>query len=903
MKIIDIKVMHGPNYWSVGYHNLVVMKLDLEELEFRPTHSIDGFSERLRQLMPNLYTHECFEGHPGGFFERVKDGTCLGHVIEHMALELQTLAGMNVGFGRTIATGHKGVYHVVIAFKQEKAGLFAARTAVEIAEALIAEKAFNIQEAVAALQQIKKETFPGPSTFSILEEARKRNIPVLEISPNGLYQLGYGKKQQRIRASMSSITGCIAVDIACDKDETKFLLSDAGIPVPKGQVVHSEEEMGTAIQAIGFPVVVKPLDGHQGKGITIDIQTLEEAKEALHRAHQVSRKVIIEQYIPGEDYRFLVINYKFVAASRRKPAAITGDGRSTIRQLIQQTNADPRRGGGHENILTQITVDITTECILQHKGLTLDSILPAGEELPLKKTANLSTGGTATDITEEVHPANIQLAERIARIIGLDICGIDISAPSVNVPISSNGGAVLEVNAAPGLRMHLSPSEGKPRNVAAPIMDMLFPEGKNSRIPIVSVTGTNGKTTVTRLIAHIARSAGHTVGFTTTDGIYINGQLVQAGDNTGPLSAKTILKDPGVDFAVLECARGGLLRAGLGFDQCDVGIVANVAADHLGLGDIHTLEQMAKVKSVIAETVHPEGYAILNADDDLVYEMHSCVQSKVAYFSMHSSNPRIYAHILSGGTAAVVENGYLTIYENHTKTRIARVADIPLSYKGTAGYMIANILPAVLACRIQGFLVEQIRQALLSFIPSPEMIPGRMNIFEFKHFRFMLDYAHNAAGLTAVGEFLQNVECSAKVGIIAGVGDRRDSDITDIGRIAAGIFDQIIIRLDDDLRDRTAHEIIELLRKGIEEIDRRKPVKIIPKEAEAICYAVKHAKPGSFVVNCSEKVAEAIVEINRLLQAEKQSSGSSHHDNGQVPQAASAAKEIRHSRTKSLQQS
>lgn len=869
MKIIDIKVMRGPNYWSVRYPKLVVMKLDLEDLEFRPTNEIEGFADRIERLIPSLYNHYCSEGHPGGFFERIRTGTWMGHVIEHIGLEIQTLAGMEVGFGRTRGTGQEGIYHVVMAYEDETAGITAAKTAVAIAEALIKGEDYEIDQAIKALEQIKKDNFPGPSTDSILTEARQRQIPIIEISPNGLYQLGYGKNQRRIRASMGSTTGCIAVDIAGDKDETKHLLADAGIPVPAGSLVKNELDLENALPTIGYPVVIKPLDGHQGKGITVNIQNLEEAREAFRAAQEFSDQVIVEQCIGGLDFRFLVVNYKFVAASKRTAAAVTGDGQSTIKQLIDKINSDPKRADGHASILTFIKVDAITESILQQKGLTLDSVLPAGELLHLKRTANLSTGGTATDVTDQVHPANIRMAERIARLIGLDICGIDVTAPAVDTPLSTNKGAVLEVNAAPGLRMHLAPSEGQARNVAAPILDMLFPDVRSHRIPIVAVTGTNGKTTVTRLLSHIARTAGYYVGFTTTDGIYLDGELVEAGDNTGPISAQVVLKDPGVDFAVLECARGGLLRSGLGFDQCDIGIVTNVAADHLGLGDIHTVEQMAKVKSVIPETVNPEGYAILNADDALVYDMHTRVNCKVAYFSLDNTNPHIQAHLAAGGLAALLEEDYITIYEGGTKIQVAEAAAVPLTFSGAATYMIANILPAVLACHIQGFDLQIIQKALQTFIPSPEMTPGRLNVFDFKNFRFMVDYAHNPAGMAAVGDFLKKLDAYPKVGIISAVGDRRDEDIIQVGRISAQIFDEIIIRLDADLRNRTEDEVICLIKKGILEVQPQKPVTQIPTEAEAIKYAIHHAKNGSFIFLCSEKIPETLAIITQFLNEEK----------------------------------
>jgi cyanophycin synthetase len=838
------------------------MQLDLEELEFKPSNLIEGFAERLEQLIPSLYNHYCSEGHPGGFFERVKDGTWMGHIIEHISLEIQSLAGMDCGFGRTRSTDKEGVYHVVIAYQDEEAGLYAIQAGVRIAEALINNQSYGLEADIQALRDIRIKNFPGPSTASILEEAQRRNVPILTLSQDGLYQLGYGARQKRIRASMGSTTSCIAVDVAGDKDETKYLLEAAGIPVPKGTLISSEAELPEAIRSIEFPIVIKPLDGHQGKGITVGIKNLEEAKEAFRVAQEQSDDVIIEQCIGGYDFRLLVVNYKFVAAAWRRAAAVTGDGQSTIQQLIDLQNSDPRRGSGHENTLTQIKVDAITLSILQEKGLTPDSVLPQGEILYLKRTANLSTGGTATDITDKVHPANKRLAERIARTIGLDICGIDIAAPDLDTPLMTNKGAVLEVNAAPGLRMHLAPSDGQARNVAAPILDMLFPQEVSPRIPIVAVTGTNGKTTVSRLIAHMATTAGYQVGFTTTDGIYIGGELVDPGDNTGPLSAQIVLKDSSVDFAVLECARGGLLRSGLGFDRCDIGIVTNVAADHLGLGGIHTVEQMAKVKAVIPESVHADGHALLNADDDLVYAMREKLSCAIAYFSLDSQSLRIQAHCQAGGLAAVLDNGMVTIYNGSNRLEILPVEDIPLTFNGTARYMIQNVLPAVLTGFINRFSIEEIRQALQTFVPSPETTPGRMNLFQFRNFQVMVDYAHNPAGLQAVGEFIKCMNVTPKVGIIAGVGDRRDEDIQEMGKLAGCYFDGIIIRLDQDLRGRQSEEIINLLRQGIDSCDASRPVTVVPGEAEALAYAIQHATEGSLIVHFTEKVLETVALVS-----------------------------------------
>jgi cyanophycin synthetase len=891
MKIKEIRAMRGPNYWSVRYQQLILMVLDLEDLEERPTDTIPGFAERIERDLPSMHEHACSKGYPGGFFERVREGTWMGHVIEHIALAIQTLAGMDCGFGRTRGAGTPGVYNVVFEYKVEAAGRYAAEAAVRIAQAFIDGQPYDIERDVEAMRDIATEHFPGPSTNAILEEARSRSIPVLTLGNNGLYQLGYGARQRRIRASMADTTSCIAVDIAGDKDETKQLLQDAGIPVPKGTIIKEAEELPRAIDAIGFPLVVKPLDGHQGKGITVGIRTAEEAAEALQMAAEYSSDVIVERCIGGYDFRVLVVNFKFVAATRRKAAAVTGDGQSTVRQLVDRVNQDPARAEGHGGVLTTIKIDSITEGILEHRGLTLESVLKEGEVLYLKRTANLSTGGTATDFTDTVHPENIRMAERIARIVGLDICGIDIATPGLDTPLRTNGGAVLEVNAAPGLRMHLAPSEGIPRNVAAPIIDMLFPEPERARIPIVAVTGTNGKTTVARLIAHIAQGAGHRTGLTTTDGIYLDEDLVEPGDNTGPLSTQIILKEPDVDFAVLECARGGLLRAGLGFDRCDVGVVTNVAADHLGLGGIDTVEQMAKVKAVVPETVKPEGYAVLNADDDLVYAMHERVSSHIALFSLDNQNPRILAHCASGGPAAVVENGVIVLFDGGNRFEVTPVEEVPSTFKGTAPYMVANVLAAVLAAHASNIDLQDIRKGLFSFVPSARMTPGRMNLFQLDGKRLMVDYAHNPAALMALGTYLQKMEAHPKIGIVTGVGDRRDEDIVEIGTLAARFFDEVVIRFDKDLRGREADNIRQLIMQGIEAEAPHKRVRVCPTEEEALTLVLGDAPAGAFIVDCTEKVDKTLEIVDRLC-LDGGGSEVNMLDDTNKPQSAVASDEI-----------
>lgn len=868
MKILDIKVMRGPNYWSIRRHKLIQMRLDLEELEQQPTNKIAGFGERLEKLFPSMYGHRCSEGVDGGFFKRVREGTWMGHVIEHIALEIQTLAGMECGFGRTRSTSKDGVYNVVFSYMEEKAGVHAAKSAVKIAEALIAGTDYDLATEIQTLREVREEERLGPSTGCIVDEAVARGIPYIRLNKHSLVQLGYGVNQKRIRATIASTTGSIAVDIACDKEETKNLLEAAEIPVPRGRIVYGEEGLKEVIDKIGYPIVTKPVDGNHGKGATTNIKNWEDAVRGLEAAKKYSRGVIVERFITGQDHRVLVINYKFVAAAIRKPAAVTGDGKSSIQQLIDKVNLDPRRGYGHEKTLTQIKVDDFTLDILNKKNLTLESVLKKGEELFLKPTANLSTGGTATDVTDMVHPDNIFMCERIARIIGLDICGIDIMAENLSEPVSKNGGAILEVNAAPGFRMHIDPAEGLPRNVAEPVIDMLYPPGSSARIPIIAVAGTNGKTTTTRLMAHIVKTMGHKVGYTTTDGIYIQNQLMVRGDCTGPVSAEFVLKDPTVDFAVLECARGGILRAGLGFHNCDIAIVTNVAEDHLGLQDIDTIEQLARVKAVVPESVLPNGYAILNADNQWTAAMTKDLRCKHAFFSMDENNPIIKTHISEGGLAAIYENGYVTICKGTWKIRVEKAINIPLTFGGRAAYNIQNILPTLLAGFIRNYKIEDMRIALQTFIPGPAQTPGRMNIFNFKNFQVMVDYAHNAAGFEAIADMLNKVDASPKIGVIAGVGDRRDEDTIALGKLAATMFDEIIIRQDRNLRGRTEDEIVNLLTTGIYEVDKNKKVTVIKKEPEAIDHAIKNAVRGSFIVICSDVVPDALDQIMKLKENE-----------------------------------
>ncbi|MEM9541152.1 MAG: cyanophycin synthetase [Cyanobacteria bacterium P01_E01_bin.42] len=866
MKILKTLTLRGPNYWSIRYHKLIVMRLDLEDLDERYSNTIPGFYEGLTSLLPTLVEHYCSPGHRGGFLERLREGTLMGHIIEHVALELLELTGMRVGFGRTRQTSEQGVYNVVFEYIDEQAGRYAGRAAVRICQSIVNTGSYPQEELQQDLNDLKElwgNASLGPSTETIITEAEERGIPWMHLSTRALIQLGYGVNQKRIQATLSDYSSILAVELACDKEGTKTVLRDAGIPVPRGTVIRYFDELQDAIEDVGgYPIVIKPLDGNHGRGITIDIQRRQEAEEAYDLASEASKtkSVIVERFYRGSDHRILVIKGKVVAVAERVPAHVVGDDRCTISELIDRTNQDPRRGDGHDNVLTKIKLDKTAADVLARQGYNLDSVPRKGDRVYLRATANLSTGGISIDRTDEIHPENIWIAERVVRTIGLDIAGIDVVTSDISKPLRETDGVIVEVNAAPGFRMHASPSQGLPRNVGAAVLDMLYPEGTSPRIPIVAITGTNGKTTTTRLTAHILQQTGKVVGYTTTDGIYIGDYLVEAGDTTGPQSAKLILKDPTVEIAVLETARGGILRSGMAFDRSDVSIVLNVAADHLGLGDIDTIEQMASVKSVVAEVAAPEGYAVLNADDPLVAAMSEKVKSKVAYFSMNPDNPIIQEHTRRGKLAAIYENGYLTIIEGDWKLRIEAAKNIPATLKGMAPFMIANALAACLAAFARGVNIESIRQGVRTFTLSTEKTPGRMNLIDLGRYHALIDYAHNPAGYEALGGFVKNWE-GERLGVIGGPGDRRDEDLILLGKLSAQMFDRTIIKEDYDRRGRDSGEVADLIAKGIVQEKDDAGYEIILDEKEAILKGLEQVGDGGLVVITPESVSSAIALI------------------------------------------
>ena len=865
MKILQTRTLRGPNYWSIRRPNLIVMRLDLAILAERPSNTLPGFYDGLVQVLPSLEEHHCSPGCRGGFLSRVQEGTMMGHIVEHVALELQVLAGMTVGFGRTRETSTPGTYQVVVEYQNEAAGRYATRAAVRLCQSLVDTgyyPAHELQTDLADLRELRNEAALGATTEALVCEAEARGIPWMELENCNLFQLGYGKHQKRVQAALTSSSNVLGVELACDKERTKAVLENMGAPVPVGELIYTFDELATTIERLGgYPIVVKPLDGNHGRGITTDISSWEQAELAYDRAKEVSRGVIVERFYAGRDHRILVVNHQVVAVAERVPAHVIGNGQDAIAELVEQENQDPRRGNGHDNVLTQIKLDASTDEMLIRQGFNLDTVLQPDEVAYLRATANLSTGGTAIDRTDDIHPETVWLAERVSRIIDLDIAGIDVITTDITKPLQEADGAILEVNAAPGLRMHLAPSQGIARNVTAPILQMLFPPGTPTRVPVVAVTGTNGKTTTTRLIAHIARQVYDAVGFTTTDGIYIGDHLIEKGDTTGPQSAQMILQDPTVEIAVLETARGGILRSGLAFPHCDVGVVLNVAADHLGLGDIDTIDQMARVKGVIAESVHADGYAILNADDERVAAMAERVSSKVAYFSMDSTNPLVQNHVRQGGIAAIYEDGYIVILQHDWVHRIEQVERVPLTLGGRAPFMIANALAASLAAFVQGIKVEQIRVALRSFEASAQQTPGRMNLFNMGRYQVLVDYAHNPAGYEAVGEFVKNWS-GHTIGVVGGPGDRRDEDLIDLGKLAATFFDQIIVKEDDDSRGRPAGSAAELIVQGITQAEESEVSHFVQvNETAAVQWALDNAPEDALVVIFPENVSRAIASI------------------------------------------
>jgi cyanophycin synthetase len=858
--ILKKKALRGANIYS--YRPAIVMTIDLGAYDEVPTSQIDGFIEGLLAMIPSLENHRCSEGVKGGFITRMREGTLLGHVIEHIALELQYIAYMDVGFGKTVDADAPGTFNVIFSYWVEKAGLFAGTEAVEIVNSLLKGEKYDLEKTIAELKDIRDDHYLGPSTAAIVREAEIRGITVLRLDDYNLVQLGEGKYQQRIQAAMTSNTSLIGVETAGNKRLTKIMLEDAGIPVPRGTVVRKLQSAIEDAEWLEYPVVVKPHDGHHGKGVTTNISNEQELIEAFERAKTISDKVIVEQFFTGNDYRILVVGGKFAAAAKRMPAAIFGDGEHTIAELIDIENQNPNRGHGHEKVMTRLKISSVTEHLLKKAGYTMNTLMPKGERFFLELTANLSTGGSAEDVTHRVHKSNRFMAERIARIIGLDIAGIDVMTPTLSKPISTVGGGVIEVNAAPGLRMHLAPAKGKPRNVAEPIIDMLFPEGSPHDIPIVAVTGTNGKTTTVRLIANMLSGVGYRVGMTTTDGIYMQNRLIASGDMSGPYSAKVVLRDPMVDCAVLETARGGILREGLGYKMADIGVVLNVQPDHLGLKGIQTIEDLAKVKSVVAEMVRKGGTTVLNADDTQCVSMAQYCRENIVYFSLRPSNRIIQEHIENDHTAVVSDRGFITILSGESITPVVRIVDMPITLEGRALFNVQNALAATAVGHSMGLKIEQIRQGLVSFFPSPLQTPGRANFFAVKDFEVMLDYAHNPPAYANIIDLVSRLGHKRRLFVFDVVGDRRDEDLRQICRLIASGCEHAIVYEDKSLRGRTPGELMDLVEKAfIEAGFHADAIEKIADETDAIDRALSMAAAGDLVCIMSGRVEQVIQHL------------------------------------------
>lgn len=837
MRVIERAVYRGPHLYSS--RPMIRLMLDLEQLEDLPTSRLHGFTDRLLAILPGLEAHGCSLRRPGGLVERMRDGTWLGHVIEHVALELQTLAGARATRGKTRSvSGRPGVYNVLYVYEDEHSGLAAGRMAVELVAGLL-PRALGLVAGLdliapplarsagdgplpglAALTRLRARHGLGPSTRALVDAARRRGIPFRRLDDHSFIGFGQGCRQQRLRASITGKTSHVAVETAGNKDLTKRMLAEAGLPVPRGEVVRSADAAIEAAMRLRGPVVVKPLDGNHGRGVSIGLIGADAVRAAFVMAREHSARIIVEQQLLGRDHRALVVGGKLVALAERRPAQVVGDGETTLGRLIDRLNADPRRGDGHEKVMTKVKIDDALNALLEREGFGLDYIAAPGQTVILRETANLSTGGEAIDRTDDVHPDNVAVIERAARVIGLDVAGLDILIPDITRPFEESGGGIIEVNAAPGLRMHLQPSSGAARDVAGPIIEQLYPRGSRSRIPIVAVTGTNGKSTTVRMIDHILRGCGWTVGMTTTSGVYVNGRRIKKADASGPRSARMVLHDPTVEAAVLETARGGILREGLAFDRADVGIVLNVAEDHLGLKGIDTIEDLAKVKSVVVEQVSRRGVSILNADDPQTLRMAKHAKGRLGYFSLRGGAdlpPVLQKHLAQGGLLAALEpsiyGGLLVINDGQTRVEIAQAADIPASLAGAARFNLQNALAAALAAYVQGVPAAKIAAGLASFESSFEQNPGRLNITRAPGFTTIVDYAHNPAALQALGEMLGKLRGShdRMIGVVSIPGDRRDEDIAAMGRLAAEFFDEVIFRERPDGRGRTPGGVLSLL--------------------------------------------------------------------------------------------
>jgi cyanophycin synthetase len=866
MEFRKLLVLRGPNFWA----NYPVLEawVDLGKFEELPSNLLPGFNDRLMAWLPTMIEHRCSIGERGGFFERLRRGTWLGHVLEHVTLELQTLAGTEVGFGRTREMSERGVYKVVIEYKEEALGKECLSTAHRLLMAAIDDQPFDVAAEIARLRSLAQEVCLGPSTRGICQAATARGIPVRRLTAGSLVQLGYGARARRICAAESDRTGAVAQEIAQDKDLTRKLLKAVGVPTPDGRPVNGAEDAWEAAGEFGFPVVVKPQDGNQGRGVATNLTTREQVLAAYEAAAKESRCVLVERFIPGNDYRLLVVGQRVVAAARREPAQVIGDGLRSVAELVNVVNADPRRGDDHATALSKIRLDAVSLAVLGEQGYTPASVPPAGSVVLIRRNANLSTGGTAIDVTDRVHPEVAARAIEAARVVGLDIAGVDVVACDISRPLEEQRGGIVEVNAAPGLRMHLEPSIGISRPVGEAIVDLLFPAGDDGRIPIVAVTGVNGKTTTTRLISHIVRGTGRRVGMTCTDGIYIDDRRIDDEDCSGPQSARNVLLNPAVETAVLETARGGILRAGLGFDLCDVAVVTNIGeGDHLGLSDIDTTEMLAKVKRAIVDVVRPQGYAVLNAADPLVAAMAERCPGSAIFFARSPEEPVLARHRGLGGRVVFVRDNTVILAEGEREEPLLTLDRIPLTRGGLIGFHVENALAAIAAAWALGVARDVLRARLESFTLDLDKVPGRFNILDIDGATVVIDYGHNPSALLAVIDTIGKMPHALRRIVYSTAGDRRDCDMIRQGQLLGEAFDHVILYEDHYKRGRADGEIIALFRQGMASGSRVRQIEEIHGAVKAVEAALAAARPGDLLVVQADAIDETVNYIRRYLAA------------------------------------
>jgi cyanophycin synthetase len=816
MEILSVKVLRGPNQWA-SFPCLEAW-VDLGRLEDFPSHTLPGFNERIMAWLPTMIEHRCSIGERGGFFERLRTGTWMGHVLEHVTLELQTLAGTPVGYGRAREAKTRGVYKVVIEYKEERFAIECLHAAHRLIMAAIEDAPYDVTGEVKRLRQVLLDVQLGPSTRSIVEAAIGRGIPTQRLTSGSLVRLGQGARQRRICAAETDRTGAVAETIAQDKELTRTLLAESGIPVPEGRPVDDAADAWAVAQDIGAPIVVKPRYGNQGRGVSVNLVTRDEVERAWILANEIDSSVVVERFVSGGDYRILVVGGRMVAAARRHPPTVLGDGVSTVRELMDRINEDPRRCGDHATSLSPMMIDEVAVAVLREQGLTDHSVPEAGRSVLLRRNANLSTGGSAEDVTDLVHPDVAARAIEAAKVVGLDVAGIDLVTDDVTRSLESQRGVIIEVNAAPGLRMHLEPTVGTPRNVGAAIVDSLFGPGDDGRIPTAAVTGTNGKTTVVRLISHLASTGGATVGMTCTEGVWVGGRQIDAGDCSGPKSARRVLANPAVTTAVFEAARGGILREGCGFDCCDVAVVTNIAeGDHLGIAEIDTPEQIAWVKGAIVAAVRPSGAAVLNAADPLVVAMKKWCKGQVVYFDANPANPVVVEHLAQGGLAATVRDGWIVLCDGPRETRLAHLDRVPLVHRGLVDFQVENVLASAAAAWRLGVPLELVRLGLESFSSGSGGSPGRFNLLDLDGASIVVDYGHNVPSLERICGTLARFPHARRTAVYSAAGDRRDEDLVAQGRLLAASFERVVIYEDAYIRGRQPGEITRLITGGIHE--------------------------------------------------------------------------------------